>query len=167
MKQYINPKSAQLTSFADRSSTTKQPHTNQKGFWLALAVRFGYIFLFTYTGYSKLITIDTFIAGIRKVPFFGQFAELIGWGIPVLELALALGMVIQNEKIRLISFRISVLIMGIFTLYLAWMISFVEHKLCHCGGVIESLGWPQHLLFNFVWLILGIWSIRKNNSLIK
>lgn len=63
-----------------------------------MAARFGYIFLFTYTGYSKLIEIDTLIGGIHKVPFFGQFAELIGWGIPVLELALAFGMVIHENN---------------------------------------------------------------------
>jgi len=55
----------------------------------------------------------------------------------------------------------STLLMGVFTLYLSLMIKFVEKKLCHCGGVIESMGWKTHIVFNFIWLIAGLYALKK------
>jgi hypothetical protein len=88
---------------------------------------------------------------------------VIGWGIPALELLLALGMVLPSRKLRHHSLKASVALMGAFTAYLLLMIAFVRKKLCHCGGVIGSMGWEQHLAFNIIILMLGMWAIRKNN----
>lgn len=131
--------------------------------WIPRVVRLIYVFLFTYTGYSKLNDIESFTKGIRKVPFFGNYPEAIGWGIPILELILAIGMILPFRKAQRISFKVSIILMGVFTLYLLLMITLVKEKLCHCGGVIGSLGWTEHLIFNSILLLMGWWTIRKNN----
>lgn len=124
-------------------------------------VRLSYVFLFAYTGYSKLLDHVPFTRGIARIPVLGHFPEAIGWGVPILELVLALGLVVPERRVQRVSFGISVTLMAIFTLYLLLMVSLVKEKLCHCGGVIGSLGWTEHLMFNAAILALGIWSIRK------
>ena len=130
---------------------------------LSFIVHYFYVFLFAYTGYSKLNDIEAFTKGVRRIPFFGHFPELIAWGIPTLELLLAICMILPIRKLQRLSFRASVSLMAVFTLYLLGMVTLVKEKLCHCGGVIESMGWTQHLVFNFIVLLLGIWAIRKIN----
>lgn len=131
--------------------------------WIPAAIRYFYVFLFTYTGFSKLQDKGSFAKGFRKVPFFAGHAELIGWGIPILELMLAMGMILPFVKVQKWSLRISVALMGIFTIYLFLMITLVKDKLCHCGGVIGSLGWTQHLVLNLIIIGLGLWAARKKN----
>lgn len=140
--------------------TKNRPSLSRPLGWRNL-VRLSYVFLFAYTGYSKLLDHVPFTRGIARVPVLGHFPEAIGWGVPILELVLALGMVVPKERVQRVSFGISVILMAIFTLYLLLMVSLVKEKLCHCGGVIGSLGWTEHLMFNTAILALGIWSIRK------
>ncbi|WFB63267.1 hypothetical protein PZ892_16535 [Sphingobacterium sp. WM] len=141
-------------SIAGRSLTLTSP-------LVKAMVRILYVFLFAYTGYSKLFDHASFTKGLSKVPVLGHFSELLGWGVPILELTLALGMIVPKERIQRASFKLSVILMSIFTLYLLLMVSLVREKLCHCGGVIGSLGWWEHLVLNVIILALGIWTIRK------
>lgn len=128
---------------------------------LRKAVKYSYVFLFTYTGYSKLNDLEVFSKGLRKVPFLATFSVILAWGVPIIELMLAIGMILPIGYIQKISFRASLVLMGAFTVYLLLMVLFVKEKLCNCGGVIGSLGWNEHLVFNLIILILGLWSIRK------
>lgn len=139
-----------------------------KGAWLygrlPLIIIYGYAFLYMYTGYDKLQNVETFIKGNSKIPLIGQYAELIGWGIPILEILLAVLLVFTIGKARQIALRVSVIMMGIFTLYLILMLLFVPNSLCHCGGVIKSMSWTTHLIFNLIWLGAGILAIKKLNN---
>lgn len=140
----------------------------EKGLWLykklPLAITYGYAFLYMYTGYDKLRHVEVFIKGNSKIPLIGQYAELIGWGIPLLEILLAVLLVFTFGKTQQIALRVSVIMMGIFALYLIVMLLFVPKRLCHCGGVIESMSWGTHLIFNLIWLGAGIFAIKKLNN---
>ncbi|WP_313189701.1 MauE/DoxX family redox-associated membrane protein [Sphingobacterium sp.] len=127
------------------------------------AITLFYVFLFTYTGYSKLNDLDSFAKGISKVPFLGQYARAVAWGVPLAEILLAIGMVLPLAKVREVSMKLSVALMWAFTVYLFLMITLVKEKLCNCGGIIGSLGWHEHLLFNIAVSMLGVWSIRQSN----
>jgi len=124
-------------------------------------IAYGYAFLYMYTGYDKLKHVEEFIEGNSKIPLIGQYAELIGWGIPVIEILLAVLLIIPFLKVKRIALWASVILMGIFTLYLALMLLFADTKPCNCGGVIESMGWITHLIFNLLCLGAGIFAIRK------
>lgn len=124
-------------------------------------ILYGYAFLYMYTGYDKSRTVKSFIKGNKKIPYVGQYAELIGWGIPTLEVLLAILLVLPFLKAKRIALWASVALMGVFTVYLCLMMIFVPDRLCHCGGVIESMGWTSHLIFNLVWLGAGIYAISK------
>src|SRR5690606_41668501 len=88
-------------------------------------VVYGYIFLYMYTGYDKLLNVKEFINGNEKIPLIGQYAELIGWGIPVLEILLAVLLALPFINVKRIALWPSVILMGVFTLYLALMLVFV------------------------------------------
>lgn len=124
---------------------------------------YGYAFLYMYTGWAKFMNISTFIRGNSKIPHLGQYAKLIGYGIPSLEIVLAILLVIPVYRIKRSALWTSTLLMGVFTIYLSLMVQFVEKKLCHCGGVIESMGWKTHIAFNLLWLIAGFFALVKTN----
>ncbi len=122
---------------------------------------YGYAFLYMYTGWAKLMNLSTFIRGNSKIPHLGQYAKLIGYGIPTLEIVLAILLVVPVYWIKRTALWTSTLLMGTFTIYLCLMVQFVEKKLCHCGGVIESMGWKTHIVFNIIWMIAGIFALKK------
>lgn len=164
MQQLSNK--AKIASVIDRiTQHSAALWLREKGLWvykkLPLGITYGYAFLYMYTGYDKLRHVEVFIKGNRKIPIIGQYAELIGWGIPLLEILLAVLLVFTFGKARQIALRISVTMMGIFTLYLIVMLLFVPDRICHCGGVIESMSWITHLIFNLIWLGAGVYAIKK------
>lgn len=123
---------------------------------------YGYAVLYMYTASSKLWQMDIFIKGISKIPYIGQYAQLIGWDVVQLEILLAIALIVP--RFRRTAIWGSTLLMGILTMYLALMMLFVPDRLCHCGGVIQSMGWGTHLAFNILWLILGVIAIRSQNN---
>jgi hypothetical protein len=70
-------------------------------------------------------------------------------------------LIVPVYKIKRFALYASTFLMGIFALYLTLMVAFVEKKLCNCGGVIESMGWKTHIIFNVVWFIAGIYALKK------
>lgn len=122
---------------------------------------YGYAFIYMYTGWAKFMNMAAFIKGNSKIPYLGQYAKLIGYGIPSLEIVLAILLVIPVYWIKWTALWASTVLMILFTVYLSLMVKFVEHKLCHCGGVIESMGWKTHIVFNLIWLIAGIFALVK------
>ncbi len=122
---------------------------------------YGYAFIYMYTGWAKFMNMAAFIKGNSKIPYLGQYAKLIGYGIPTLEIMLAILLVIPVYWIKRAALWASTVLMILFTVYLSLMVKFVEHKLCHCGGVIESMGWKTHIAFNIIWVIAGIFALVK------
>ncbi|WP_394678503.1 MauE/DoxX family redox-associated membrane protein [uncultured Sphingobacterium sp.] len=122
---------------------------------------YGYAFMYMYTGWAKFMNMATFISGNSKIPYLGAYAKLIGYGIPALEIVLAILLIVPVYWIKRFALRTATLLMGTFTIYLCLMVRFVENKLCHCGGVIESMGWKTHIVFNLIWLIAGIFALVR------
>lgn len=156
----MNNNEAHLAVIAKRGSLIRRLAGWISFFIMHLTI-YGYAFMYFYTGIAKLLNIKEFIRGNRKIPFIGQYAEQIGWGISILEIVLAVLLVIPLYKIKRYALLSSTLLMGIFALYLVLMVKYVEDKLCHCGGVIESMSWKTHIVFNLVWFIAGIYSLKK------
>jgi len=122
---------------------------------------YGYAFMYMYTGWAKFMNMATFISGNSKIPYLGAYAKLIGYSIPTLEIMLAILLIVPVYWIKRFALWTSTLLMGVFTLYLSLMVGFADKKLCHCGGVIESMGWKTHIAFNLIWLIAGIFALVR------
>jgi hypothetical protein len=116
------------------------------------------VLLFVYTALSKLISVPKFMAQIRNAPYIGPFAWLIVWAVPGVELLIAGLMMVP--KWRIWGLRLFTGLMVVFTVYICLIIWVAPHIPCSCGGVLEQLGWGDHLVLNVVFIGLGIWGYR-------
>ena len=127
---------------------------------------YSYACLYMFTGVSKIKNMDSFSKGLHKVPYLEKYASLIGWGIPMLEIIIALMLIVPGLILRF-ALWISTLLMGIFVLFILWLKNYYPDKMCHCGKVLENMGWHTHLIFNLLWLGLGIYAIYYNKKFIN
>lgn len=130
---------------------------------IVLSIVLFFVFLFSYTGIDKLHQLDKFVRGISKIPYAGHIATWVGWAVPLFELFISLLLIVP--RYTRLGLQLATILMGIFTLYLGLMLAFAEKRMCHCGGVIESMGWVEHLLFNIICLGLGVWAIHLNKNI--
>ncbi len=124
------------------------------------------ITLFVYAGLSKMLDHRTFSLQLAQSPLLGSRAFVIAWVLPFGELLLAVALVIPAT--RLLGLYASLTLLIIFTVYLAYMLSFSTHLPCTCGGIISSLSWKQHVGFNSVFILLatvGIWLSRTGKGI--
>jgi putative oxidoreductase len=113
-----------------------------------------FIFLFVYTAISKFREFHSFKSVLAKSPLVGNYSELVAWILPSIELLVALVLFIPNT--RQAGLLGSLVLMSLFTVYVGYMIIFVPHLPCSCGGVISGLSWKEHLFFNFFFMMLAL-----------
>jgi len=114
--------------------------------------------LFVYTAREKIIDHERFMGGLSRVSFIGNWALPVSWMVPAVEILTALLIVIPNtNRIGLWCFFG---IMGLFTVYILVALIWLEKLPCHCGGIIETLSWREHLLFNLVFMALAGLALR-------
>lgn len=125
------------------------------------------ILLFTYAGFSKLADHAMFFVQLVRFPWMSPMAAFISWFAPLAELAIALLLLFPST--RLYGLYGSLLLLVLFTVYLAMMVSMKVNLPCSCGGVISQLSWRQHIFFNLFFIALasaGIY-LMKNRVPIK
>ncbi|SFQ31054.1 MauE/DoxX family redox-associated membrane protein [Parafilimonas terrae] len=121
------------------------------------------ILLFTYAAVSKLFDFNTFREQLSAVLWLSKISGLLSLAIPLTELLIVVFLAVPKAmKCGLYS---AAIMLASFTLFLIIMISFNAALPCSCGGVISSLSWRQHIVFNFFFLALaiaGIFLEKKN-----
>ena len=120
------------------------------------------IFLFAYTGSSKLLDSKGFAAVLSKIPLIGRGAGIVAILLPLAELLIVL--LLLFEKTRLTGLYASLALLLLFTVYLVYMVLVVPHLPCSCGGVISSMSWKQHVVFNVVFIVLTVIGIRSTKQ---
>lgn len=121
------------------------------------------IFLFLYTATAKIFDHKDFEGMLAKSFLIGRASHLISIVIPVLEIIVSIIILIPKTKTRLYGLWSSIVLLGGITTYLILMLLFAPVRSCNCGGVISSLSWQQHIVFNFFFLVinaLGIFLTR-------
>jgi len=122
--------------------------------WIADACAFSFVFLFVYTATSKLFRLYIFQLQLERFPWIKYAAAFMAWAVPLAELAAA-GLLLA-KRTRRIGLFVSLSLMVMFTLYLAFMLGTEKHLPCSCGGVISSMSWGQHLVFNIFFTGIAI-----------
>jgi putative oxidoreductase len=113
------------------------------------------IILWVYTACSKLIAFGEFSRQMALQPFGRIFNQLLVYFLPAIEFLVAVLLVMR--KTRLIGLFVSCLLMFAFTFYISLVLTGYYTKMpCSCGGVIESLSWKDHLLFNLFFLLINL-----------
>ena len=123
---------------------------------------FLFILLFTYAAVVKLIDVQKFTVQIGQSPLLTDFAGVVAWAVPITELLIA-GM-LAITRFRLIGMYAAFSIMVMFTAYIVAILTIDENIPCSCGGVLESMGWTEHLIFNIGFVLLGVAGILLYSS---
>lgn len=121
-----------------------------------------FVLLFVYAGMSKLLDFETFQAQLERFSLFGVFAAWVSRGVILLELLIA-GLLCFG-KTRLLGFYLSFFLMLLFTTYIVIILNFTANVPCSCGGVLDALGWKEHLIFNVFFMgmaLIGIFMEKK------
>lgn len=118
-----------------------------------------FIFLFAYTAISKLADYRTFAALLSQSPLIGATAPVLSWVLPLVETIITFLLFFPSS--RPLGMILTTGLMSLFTLYVAYMLLFVSELPCSCGGVLATLSWKEHLLFNLVATALAIWALRN------
>jgi hypothetical protein len=121
-----------------------------------------FILLFTYTGFMKLLTHESFVYTLSRSPLIKEYAPFISLLLPIVELGVTFILSIRHT--RRFGLYISFILMLIFTFYIAYMLYFTPDRPCSCGGVLKSMTWPQHLIFNITFTILALIAIRISKN---
>lgn len=116
-----------------------------------------YIVLFVYAATSKLINLEQFKTQLGQSPLLTAYADWVSWGIPTIELVIA-GLFLIPKFIPA-AFYASYSLMIMFTTYIIIILNFSDFIPCSCGGVLQKLGWSEHILFNAGFILLAIASI--------
>jgi hypothetical protein len=124
-------------------------------------------FLFTSTAISKLYDWQaTKLAMYNQViPDWSKDILLVG--VPAVELGVSALLLVPAW--RKLGFQTSVFLLTLFTGYVAWVwLGLAGRVPCSCGGVISSLTWGEHLVFNLLFLGIsyaGYWLIKNPKAL--
>jgi len=120
------------------------------------------VFLFVYAAISKLLDFDKFKYELSQSPFISHISPFVAWVIPSGEIAGAILLIIKGTRIAGLYF--SFFLMLLFTGYIFIMLNYSSYLPCSCGGVLASMSWKQHFIFNLAFTGLSLSGIIINNA---
>ncbi|MFV8341064.1 DoxX family protein, partial [Flavobacterium sp. XS2P39] len=112
-----------------------------------------YVLLFIYAAGSKFLDFENFQVQLGQSPLLSAFAEWVAWGVPVMELLISVLLIFP--RYRLVGLFAAFNLMVMFTTYIIIILNFSSFIPCSCGGILEKLGWTEHLVFNLVFILLA------------
>lgn len=121
-----------------------------------------YVVMFIYAATSKLLDFENFQIQLGQSPMLTNFAGIIAYGIPAIEFLLSITLTIS--KLRTTALYASVGLMVSFSMYIATILKLSDFVPCSCGGILERMGWTEHLIFNLIFVALGIIAIILNSQ---
>ncbi len=130
--------------------------------YLIEAITFLFILLFMYAAVTKLLDFENFQIQLEQFPFLAEFAVSLSWVVPAILITVAL--LFFRSKLRLVALYASLFLMIMFTGYIIAVLNFADAIPCSCGGVIPSLSWNQHLVFNIGFLSLAVVGIGMTHE---
>ncbi|MGA9212295.1 DoxX family protein [Kaistella sp.] len=120
-------------------------------------VAYFFMLLFVYAAGSKMFDFENFQVQLAQSPLLSAYAGFISYGVIILELVIA-GLLCFNLT-RLIGLYASFGLMVAFTVYIYLILNYSDFVPCSCGGILEKMGWREHLIFNIGCIVLALLSI--------
>ncbi|WP_431213585.1 TlpA family protein disulfide reductase [Puia sp. P3] len=117
------------------------------------SIAFFFILLFLYTATAKLLDWHTFREELQSSPIVGNFAGVIVWALPILEIILAFALFVPAWK--LYGLYATFILMVLFTAYVGTILLIDNQLSCSCGGIIENLPPDRHIIFNGICVFLA------------
>lgn len=120
------------------------------------------IFLFVYAGISKLLQLNKFAEQLQNSPVTTTTPFLFAVAIPLTEIGIAV--LLCFERWRQYALYGFIALMSVFTVYIAGMLLFAIKLPCSCGGVISTMSWKTHLIFNCLFIAAAVLAVKWNRS---
>jgi len=116
-----------------------------------------YVLLFVYAAVSKISEFQNFRAQLGQSPLLSAYTGIISIAVPLIEIITAFLLVIP--KVREFGMLAAVSLMILFTAYIVIILNLSSYVPCSCGGILDNMGWTEHLVFNIAFLLLGFWAL--------
>ncbi|MTG98796.1 hypothetical protein GJV76_11755 [Myroides sp. BIT-d1] len=113
-----------------------------------LIISYFYILLFVYAAISKLITFEAFQVQLTQSPLLSAYANIIAYLVIIVELVIAL--LLSLKQTKTLGLYLSYGLMVAFTIYIYLILNYSDFIPCSCGGILEKMGWTEHLWFNII-----------------
>lgn len=113
-----------------------------------------YMLLFVYAAVSKLLDYENFRVQLGQSPLLSAFASWVFWLVPLTELFIVGLLVVP--RVRNLGLLASVSMMTMFTAYIFIVLHYSSFVPCSCGGILEKMSWNVHLIFNIMFVLLGV-----------
>ncbi|WP_313239762.1 MauE/DoxX family redox-associated membrane protein [Sphingobacterium multivorum] len=113
--------------------------------------------LFMYAAASKLLDFENFQVQLAQSPLLSAYAGIISYLILIIEFAVAIALCVTST--RFIALYGSLALMVAFTIYIYLILNYSDFIPCSCGGILEKLGWKEHLIFNICFVVLSLGAI--------
>jgi hypothetical protein len=121
---------------------------------IILVICYLFAFLFTYAAVSKILTFHDFRIKLGQSPLLSAFAGYVAIGVPLVEL-LIVG-VLLFPRWRITGLYAAFCLMIAFTAYIFIILNYSSYVPCSCGGILQDLGWTEHLVFNLAFVFLAL-----------
>ena len=131
----------------------RQPHKDL----ITAIICYLYILLFVYAAVSKILDFENFRVQLGQSPLLSAFAGWIAWMVPAVEILIAILLAIP--RLRGVGLYLAFGLMTMFTAYIYIVLNFSSFVPCSCGGILEKLGWTEHIIFNLVFILFAITAI--------
>lgn len=121
--------------------------------------------LFMYAAANKLLDFENFQVQLAQSPLLSAYAGIISYGIITIELIVAVMLCLSDS--RQAGLYASLGLMSAFTIYIYLILNYSDFIPCSCGGILEKLGWTEHLIFNICFVVLsalGIFVLVRKNK---
>jgi hypothetical protein len=116
------------------------------------------VLLFSYAAFSKLFTFSALDQQLHNQAFPSWLADFLLYFLIPAEIITAL--LLCFKRTVLIGLLVSTVLLLAFTAYISLVLAdYFSKAPCSCGGVLKSLGWKSHLIFNLVFTALTITSL--------
>jgi uncharacterized membrane protein YphA (DoxX/SURF4 family) len=112
-----------------------------------------YIMLFLYASTTKFLEYQQFRVQLGQSPMLTSFAGFVAWFIPSIEVVISA--LLLFTRTRLVGLYLAFGLMTMFTFYIIAITQFSEYVPCSCGGVLQNMGWTEHLIFNTVFVAVA------------
>lgn len=113
-----------------------------------------FILLFIYAAVSKLTDFQNFKIQLAQSPLLTAFASFIAYAVIGMEVLIAV--LLCFSITRKTGLYLFLGLMSAFSVYIYLILNHSPFVPCSCGGVLEKMGWDEHLAFNLLICMLAL-----------
>lgn len=132
---------------------------------LPVIIAYFFALLFCYASISKILDFENFQVQLAQSPLLSAYAGFISYAVIIAELIIAVLLCVKST--RLAGLYLSLGIMISFTVYIYLILNYSDFVPCSCGGILEKLGWTEHLIFNILCVLVafvGIYILQQQRE---